>query len=208
MAWYDLNEKPEPIEDDKIVKDNIRFDKFLQKNKLVIESLNDICFALPKENEQIRIITQKRFNAFALISWLVANLVDIEEIILTTYRIDEMTLKGIEGILNERNLNQLTIVLSAFFTSTKMKEPFAEKLKDLAMSNNKVKVVFCHNHTKIMAVKARGGAYVIEGSGNLTGNARIEQYMIEQSDEIFDFHKSWINELKETPKKVEIYGNN
>lgn len=207
MAWYDLNEKKEIVDDLKIIKDNIRFDKFLTKNKLIIREIENICFSLPKKNEQIRIITQKRFNAFALVSWIIENLPNIDEIILTTYRIDEFTLRGIEDILNKRKLNKLTIVLSAFFTSTKIKEPFAEKLKELAKNNEKVKAIFCHNHTKIMGVKSDLGCYVIEGSGNLTGNARIEQYIIEESEEIFNFHKSWINELKETHKKVQIYGN-
>jgi hypothetical protein len=207
MPWYDLNEKTEKLSDDKIVNDNIRFDKFMVKNKLIIKSIESVCFSLPKENEQIRLITQKRFNAFALVKWLVDNLSEIDQIILTTYRIDEMTLSGINKILNERNINKLTIVCSAFFTSVKVKEPFAEKLKYLAITDNRVKAVFCHNHTKIIGIKTKDTAYVIEGSGNLTENARIEQYMIENSDEIFEFHKNWINELKETPKKVQIYGN-
>lgn len=207
MAWYDLNEKQEVISDENIIKDNIRFDKFLLKNKLVITEIENICFSLPKNNEQIRIITQKRFNAFALISWLISNVPDIDEILLTTYRIDEMTLRGIKQMLDKRKLNRLTIVLSAFFTSTKRKEPFAEKLKDLAIADERVKAIFCHNHTKIMAVKSMSGCYVIEGSGNLTRNARIEQYSIIKSEEVYKFHKEWINQLKETPKKVMIYGN-
>lgn len=207
MAWYDVNEKKKVIEDSKIIKDNIRFDKFILKNKITINELSDICFSLPKKGEQIRIVTQKRFNAFALISWLISNVQNIDEILLTTYRIDENTLNGIKNILETRNINKLIIVLSAFFTSTKIKEPFAEQLKDLAISNEKVKAIFCHNHTKIMAVKSKDGSFVIEGSGNLTGNARIEQYSIIESEDVYDFHRDWIFSLKETPKKVMIYGN-
>lgn len=208
MAWYDLNKDDEVVENgSKLIKDNIRFDKFLYKNKLVVGEIEGLGFELPIDGEQIRIVTQKRFNAFALVSFIVNNVTKLEEIILTTYRIDEMTLRGIENILNERKLKKLTIVLSAFFTSTKRKEPFAEKLKHLAQTNNRVKAIFCHNHTKVIGIKSHEGCYVVEGSGNLTSNARIEQYMIEKSEDIFEFHKEWISQLKATPKKVEIYGN-
>ena len=206
MAWYDLDEK-KSMPDDKIINDNIRFDKFMIKNKIVIESIEAICFSLPKGNEQIRIITQKRFNAFALVKWLVDNLEEIEQIFLTSYRVDEMTLNGITEILNEREVKKLTIMCSAFFTSVKKKEPSAERLKYLANTDSRIKAIFCHNHTKIIGIKTKDTAYVIEGSGNLTGNARIEQYMIENSNEIFEFHKKWIDELVEKPKEVQIYGN-
>lgn len=33
---------------------------------------------------------------------------------------------------------------------------------------------------------------VFEGSGNLSDNARIEQYLIEDNETTYNFHKEWI----------------
>lgn len=210
MSWWDLTDnKEQEQQPDKIVKDQIRYDKFLEKSYLIIEKLDDICFRLPEEKEQVRIITQLRFNAFALLKWIVENIEEIEEIIITTYRTDRMTLKGIQDIVaKQKSLKKLTIVSSAFFTSIKKPEIWAEELKEYAIRNDKVKVIFCRNHTKVIGVKGSGKHYIIEGSGNLTGNARVEQYTVERDKNVFEFHKYWIDSLKEKPKHIDIYGAN
>jgi len=35
--------------------------------------------------------------------------------------------------------------------------------------------------------------YVFEGSGNLTENGCIEQYIYERNSQVYDFHKDWMN---------------
>ena len=56
-----------------------------------------------------------------------------------------------------------------------------------------------------MAIKTTDNRYfVVEGSGNLSNNARIEQYLFEQSKEMFDFHKSWVDEIVELSGKNEV----
>lgn len=37
--------------------------------------------------------------------------------------------------------------------------------------------------------------FVFEGSGNMSDNARIEQYIYENSKQSFEFHKKWMTEL-------------
>ena len=39
MAWYDLQSVEVSSEDSKIVKDSVRFDKFILRNKIVILEL-------------------------------------------------------------------------------------------------------------------------------------------------------------------------
>lgn len=46
--------------------------------------------------------------------------------------------------------------------------------------------------------------FVIEGSGNLSDNARIEQYLFEQCKETYDFHVSWMQDLSKTSTKAEF----
>jgi hypothetical protein len=47
-----------------------------------------------------------------------------------------------------------------------------------------------------MAMKTTdGNHFVFEGSGNMSDNARIEQYVYDNNEQIFEFHKTWMNEL-------------
>lgn len=188
--WGVIEETP-----DKLIKDNIRFEKFKQKQLLTVKELNDLEIGLPDKKTQIRIITQKRFNAISLLDYICQKVIP-EEIILTTYRIDKQSIRKLTEIINE-NIN-ITIICSAFFTSVKKEEPWAQELISIAENNKNYKLIFCHNHTKIIGVKTIDDkCFLVEGSGNMTGNARIEQYMIEQSKEMYKFQKSWINEIKQ-----------
>lgn len=41
----------------------------------------------------------------------------------------------------------------------------------------------------------KGNHFVFEGSGNMSDNARIEQYLYENNQKTFNFHKQWMNDL-------------
>ncbi len=60
---------------------------------------------------------------------------------------------------------------------------------------NSVDCNFCVSHCKIMCAKRGDNYFTIEGSGNLSGNARIEQYVMANSREIFEFHSEWIKNV-------------
>ena len=187
-------------ESQKIVKDKKIYRRFLEKQYNRVSSLEELVCGLPDKNEQIRVVTQKAFNAFAVFLWIQEK-VNVEEMLLTSYRIDLSTAMGIEKLVKSGNVKKVTLVLSSFFTTARYKEPGAELLKNLACEDNRVTIFFCNNHTKILAVKtADSKYYVVEGSGNLTGNSRIEQYLIEQSKETYDFHEDWIKNLDKNLK--------
>lgn len=184
----------------KLIDDNVIIRQIFEKSQKTIKELNDIISDLPKENEQFRIITQKRFNGFEFIRWITSKIHPIE-VFITSYRIDEQSIKGILKVIKDFNL-KITIVVSAFFTSTNKREKWTEFLIDEAKKNQNIKLIFCHNHTKIVGIKDKtGNCFIIEGSGNMSGNARIEQYLIEKSSDMFYFHQKWIKDIEFNAKE-------
>lgn len=86
--------------------------------------------------------------------------------------------------------------------STVKSEKWIKILKEFCESNENTNAVFVHNHTKIAIAKtSKGERYVFEGSGNMSDNARIEQYVFEQSRLMYDFHKNWMDEVIEKYSK-------
>jgi hypothetical protein len=47
-----------------------------------------------------------------------------------------------------------------------------------------------------MSFKIGEDYYTVEGSGNLSYNSRIEQAVIDNDKSLFEFTKSWIEEIK------------
>lgn len=158
------------------------------------KQLSDLC-GLPKPDEQFRIITEKQFNAYSLILQLLESEV-IDEMYLAIYRINKETVESLINFIESGKIKRATFVISNFFNQTRRPEKWALMLRGFAEGNENVNHVYTHNHSKVLAVKTSSGSYyVFEGSGNMSDNARIEQYIYENSKVMFDFHKEWMLSL-------------
>ena len=150
----------------------------------------------PRPGEQYVIVTEKQFNAFALICSLIENNV-IDEMYLAIYRINQPTVQAIIEFIEEGKIKQGTFVISSFFNQTKNPEQWAIMLRDFCETNNDFRHIYTHNHAKVLAARVRDDYYVFEGSGNMSDNARIEQYRYENNKQVFEFHKEWMNSISE-----------
>ena len=165
-----------------------------QMHYIRAKALSDIC-GEPAEGEQWRIITEKQFNAFALILHLLQTRV-IEEMYLAVYRINEPTVTSIIEFIESGKIKKSVFVISSFFNQTKNPEQWAIMLKQFADKKANCYHVYTHNHAKVLAVRtSKNEFFVFEGSGNMSDNARIEQYIYENSKQSFEFHKKWMTKL-------------
>lgn len=160
---------------------------------LKAKQLSDLCF-LPKRGEQYRIITEKQFNAYALILHLIENEI-INDLFLAIYRINQPTVDSIIDLIDSGKIRKATFIISNFFNQTKKPEKWSLKLKNYCNKNKNTKHIYTHNHAKVLAIDTNSGYYVFEGSGNMSDNARIEQYLYENNKKTFDFHKEWMTSL-------------
>jgi len=174
--------------------------KLLQKNTEIhtikAKALTDLC-NIPEKGEQYRIVTEKQFNAFAVILAILEK-EDIEDMYLAIYRINEATVDSLINIIESGRIRSATFIISNFFNQTKRPEKWAIRLRDYASTRSCVRHVYVHNHSKVLCVNTtKGNHYVFEGSGNMSDNARIEQYLYENNVITYNFHKDWMVELVE-----------
>lgn len=119
-----------------------------QMHYIKAKTLSDIC-GEPTEGEQWRIITEKQFNAFALILHLLQTRV-IEEMYLAVYRINEPTVRSIIEFVESGKIKKSVFVISSFFNQTKKPEQWAIMLKQFADKTVSCYHVYTHNHAKIL----------------------------------------------------------
>jgi hypothetical protein len=143
------------------------------------KALTDLC-DIPKKNEQYRIITEKQFNAYALILSVIER-EEIEELVIAIYRINQPTVESIIDFIEVGKIKKAYFVISNFFNQTKRPEKWAIKLKDFADTKDNVKHCYTHNHAKVILIKTKTDYLVFEGSGNMSDNARIEHFYNEGS---------------------------
>jgi hypothetical protein len=183
-----INEEPKlnKAKKRKIKNDEIHF--------LKAQCLADLCIK-PRENEQYRIITTKQFNAYAVVLHLLETEI-IEEMYLAIYRINEPTVASLIDLIESGSIKKAYFIICSFFHQTKKPQLWAEQLKSYCESKPQCKYSYINSHAKVLAVKTEsGGHYVFEGSGNMSDNGRIEQYVYERNQEIYEFHRAWITEI-------------
>lgn len=145
---------------------------------------------LPLKNEHKRIVTRKAINSFDFIQAILAK-EKINELYIAFYRIGKKTATQLKEIQEKGHVDNITFLINDGFP--KLVPDAYNLIKGYESENWKVKLE--NNHTKIILAKTKNNFYIVEGSGNLSINARIEQYCFDNNEEIYNFHKTWIDKI-------------
>lgn len=188
MAWYDFD-KPQPSKREYLAKvkyDNIVTQRAQDFDNLINDSL--------VEGLQYRIITERSFNAIAVIEALAAKYA-IEKVTIAVYRMNIQAVRKIKDFIDDFDI-ECTILLSSFFRENKKYERWTRDLENYATVEKRCKIGFAWSHAKVFLAKTKCGMHIVfEGSGNLSDNARIEQYLLENNQQTYCFHEEWITEV-------------
>lgn len=188
--------KPEIVEkknsNEKLIKDSSIKIKDKVKMTARINAVSDL-IEMPGKGVQIRVITQKAFTSTDFIA-MVSEFEDIKELNIAIYRMNQKNIAILKSLFDQMEF-ELNIVLSSFFRTSKRAEVWHDYLRDWVKTHKIANMAYCHNHAKIAAIRTKNNYYVIEGSENMSDNARIEQYVVDNDKLIYDFHSTWIKEL-------------
>lgn len=169
-----------------------KYKKFIEKTYQVIQKVEEI--GLPKENEQIRLVTFRSFNAAVFLKYISENF-KIKNIILVVYSINGEAAQMINSLIQNTEIESCKILMSNLRNKAhRQKEQIT---RDIFVENPKVDLFFASAHSKIMAIKTHcGNNFVLEGSGNLSFNSRIEQYVLDNDKKLYEFTDNWTDNIK------------
>ncbi len=162
---------------------------FKEKTCIVVDKVVKI--GLPKEKEQIRIITTQAFNSIAIIKHI-ADIEKVVEGVMVIFAINIEAAKVLIELKNEGKISNIKMVISSIRNAG-----IKDKSKAVEMLKNHFDIKFITSHAKITILKTeKNNYYSIEGSGNFSFNARLEQYIIDNDKMLFDFSKQWMQEVE------------
>jgi hypothetical protein len=170
-----------------------KYKKFVQKCYQVIDKINDL--GLPEKEEQLRIVTFKTFNASIFLKYLADNF-EIEECIMVVYSINAEAGLMINDLVEKGKIKKCKILMSNLRNKAHRKKE--QITRDNFVDNPNIDLFFASAHSKIISVKTKcGNYYSIEGSGNLSFNSRIEQYVIDNDKDLYNFTDKWTEKIKD-----------
>lgn len=188
--------------DDKrtIAVDNLEFFTQILKSKGRIE--------IPVKNSMLAIRTQSQLNAFSIFMQFIEKYGHIDFLSIQTYTIDEKTLFTLKELLITGKIKKLQIIMTetAVFRIPKI----YSLLKELFAENENCNLSFYWVHSKVHLIQCDEDKFVVDGSGNFSMNAQVEQYNIFHSEKMFNFDYEMCKSFffgEKLRKKHEIFKN-
>jgi len=171
------------------------FKKFAKKNADTIKKVAEI--GLPKKGEQLRLITTNCFNTISIIDFI-SRKEKIIDAIFVIFAINRSAARILIQMKNDSRLRNAKFIISSIRNA-------GHKSKSIAVDMLKkhfTDLIYVNSHAKISILKTeKNNYYTIEGSGNFSFNGRIEQYIIDNDKQLYDFSKKWIKEIEKLKMK-------
>ena len=141
---------------------------------------------IPADGEVFFLQTEKAFNAFTFIPWI-AKRHFIEELYASTYSISRRVIEALQELMNAGRVGKVTLLISD--SMIKRNAMTIDVLEAVALNNPNFIIKYHWNHSKVCLVKTEDFNLILEGSGNWSENAQLEQYILTNQEEVFNFRR-------------------
>jgi hypothetical protein len=114
----------------------------------------------------------------------------VKELTLSTLSMSQENIDSFYNLMNLGYIEKLNIIVSDFFYSHERNNLVKYMYYKLDV-DDRFQLSVCRTHTKICMFETEmngGRKYVIHGSANLRSSDNIEQFMIEENKELYDFN--------------------
>lgn len=153
---------------------------FVIKSKEKIEQY----FGKLLQNVTYHFATAGRWSQFELMHYVLAQ-TGPAKVYFSTWKINNTVAANLFQLVNSGLIIEMYAILEKRIPVT------SPEAKDLVTSNC-VKYRICDNHSKVIVIQNDVWSVVINGSGNMTINPRIEAGIVCTKKELADFNKNWI----------------
>ncbi|MFY0481455.1 hypothetical protein ACI6PS_02520 [Flavobacterium sp. PLA-1-15] len=185
-----------PVEESADTEENsseLFISKYLSMHYQKIKSLPEDLVRLPTEEEIFFLQTESSFNAFTFIP-LIAKHQGIKELYASTYSINIRVIEALVTLHDQGIVEQITLMISD--SMIKRNPTTIDLISSLASTRPNINILFSWNHSKVCLMKTEFAHYVVEGSGNWSENALIEQYLFINSKHAYEFRKELFTHSK------------
>jgi hypothetical protein len=153
----------------------------------------DALAVLPGPSEAVHALMTGRYDLMHVLVLLAEQLGTLEHLRIATLSYNARNLAEMLNLLDERKVQALTLLCSAFFRDHN-KELWVETLDEFRTRGQQAAAA--RTHAKVVTLETVAGEkYALEGSANLRSNGNREQLLIAQDAALHDWHADWIDEL-------------
>jgi len=166
--------------------------RYVEKHYAFIDKIEEL--GLPAPGEQFRIVTRRSFNGVQFLEYITHHetIVDLK---MAVYSINFYAAKFLVRMINEGKIEKVEILMSNL--RNKAHREKEEIIKNTFTNHPRIKLFFASSHAKMFSCStSAGNYYTLEGSGNLSYNSRVEQYVIDNDRLMYKFSCKWMDDIK------------
>jgi hypothetical protein len=128
----------------------------------------------------------------------------IKKMFIHTLSMSENNVDSLANLIKGDFVQKLDLLISAYFFSNERHDLVKYIYQELDI-DNKFQLGVARSHTKMCGFETFDGMkYIIHGSANLRSSANLEQFVIEQCDEIYDFMEDVSDNIMDKYKTINI----
>lgn len=164
--------------------------KQIQKGMQRINRIKDLS-DLPKKGEEFVYFVDGQFDAIDFLQFILQTHNKIDFLGMASYSYSKISANLI------RNLVENGIVQECFLASTtSLRTRYPESYSIIESIIGNIERRYTALHAKILLVETAKNFYVLDGSGNFSKNARIEQYHFSNNEKLFNFYKENLQKIE------------
>lgn len=168
--------------------------KIRLENKWRKKKVEEVILELPKAGESLHIVSNGSFDYFNIIPRIIdLSIYDYcEEFYFSTWTMSHENVLRIWEEFDAGRIKKVTGLTGEYFRT---RESATYTILAMGCEERGQRCYANKNHSKVSLVKCGHDHYVIEGSANFTNNPRIEQFSLTNHQELYNFHKEWMEKL-------------
>ena len=167
-----------------------RMMRHITKLELAADLLNNI--ELPAPGETIHVISNAKYDFFNVIMAAATKTAPVFDFYGSTWTMSKYNVQDLLSALDNGTIKNATILTGTYFK--RRESPVYAQLVTGLTKHNQRFIAF-ENHTKVALLRSKDVHLVFEGSANFTANPRLENYIICNDQELYEFHRAWMEEL-------------
>jgi hypothetical protein len=156
------------------------------------EKLEAFFTELPERGESIHIVSNGSFDYWNFVPVCLRLLgKPAREFYGSTWTMSRPNALQLLQLFDEGRLRKVTLFSGLYF---KRRESAVYATIASGLIDRQQRFLCFENHSKIILLAAGAARIVIEGSANFTANPRVEQNTVTNDADLYNFHRSWMEE--------------
>lgn len=186
--------------------------KILAKRKMLRvkqqENFREVVKTFPAPGEQLHVVSANKFDFWTWVPVMIDWIGVTENFYCSTWTANRQGVVDLLRIWDEGKITGTVNFVTGLYFKRRETSVYATLVEGLLKRGGRYKAFETHAKVLLLKNETKNDWLTVEGSANLTGNPRLEQYVATNDRALYAFHRDWFEEALVLETKLPWGGKN